>query len=122
MLNPDVREILDDPELGGGVSFEVIRIRNIRTGGHVTQEAVTYTATGNVQPEGKNTQASTSEDLLSESIVIYTTFIFNTGENDYSEFTGPDEVVHNGKHYRVTSVNDWNDWGFTIAHAERVRG
>ena len=122
MLMPDVTEILDDPELGGGVSFEVIRTQNIRSAGHITQQTQTLHATGNIQPANKSTQSSTVEDPLSESIVIYTTFIFQTGQNDYSEFTGPDEVIYQGIRYRVTSVNNWKDWGFTIANAERVRG
>jgi len=122
MLNPDVTEILTDPEIGGGVMFQVVRTKNVRTGGAVTQTTETFTATGNIQPENKNSQSSTVEDQLSESIVIYTTFIFQIGVNDYTEFYGPDEVIYNGNRYRITSINDWKDWGFTIAHAEKVRG
>lgn len=122
MLNPDVTEILIDPEIGGGVAFQVERKVSTRTGGSISQTKETFDATGNIQPENKNTQSSTVEDLLSERIVVYSTFIFQTGSNDYSSFIGPDEVLYNGNRYRVTSVNDWKDWGFTIAHAERVRG
>ena len=122
MLLPDVTEILIDPELGGGVTFTVIRTLNVRTGGNVTQTTQEIIATGNVQPENKSIQSSTIEDPMFESIVIYTPFIFQTGSNSYSEFTEPDEVLYNGIKYRVTSVNNWQEWGFTIAHAERVRG
>ena len=37
MLNPDVTEILDDPEVGGGVSFQVKRTTNARVLGSVEQ-------------------------------------------------------------------------------------
>lgn len=122
MLNPDVTEILDDPELGGGVSFKVFRTLNVRIGGNVRQTVQEINATGNIQPENKSSQSSTVEDLLSESIVVYTRFIFQTGSNEFSEFTEPDEILYHGNRYRITSINNWEDWGFTIAHAERVRG
>jgi len=122
MLMPDVTEILIDPELGGGVSFDVIRRRNVRTGGSVTQTEERLSGVGNIQPENKSTQSSTVESPLYESIVVYSTFIFQTGSNSYSEFIEPDEIIHNGITYRITSVNNWQEWGFTIAHAERVRG
>ena len=122
MLMPDVTEIINDPEIGGGVEFQVVRTKNTRTGGAVTQTKETFTATGNIQPESKSSQSSTVEDNLSESIVIYTLFIFQTGINNYSEFYGPDEVIYSGNTYRITSINDWKNWGFTIAHAEKVRG
>lgn len=122
MLNPDVTEILIDPELGGGEPFTVIRTFNLRIGGNVRQTTQEIIATGNIQPENKSIQSSTTEDLLSESIVIYTMFIFQTGSNEFSEFTEPDEILYNGQRYRITSVNNWKEWGFTIGHAERVRG
>ena len=122
MLLPDVTEIIIDPELGGGVAFQVIRTQNVRTGGSVTQTKQTLDAIGNIQPENKSIQSSTIEDPMFESIVIYTTFIFQTGSNSYSEFTEPDEVLYNGVTYRITSINNWQEWGFTIAHSERVRG
>ena len=122
MLNPDVTEILVDPELGGGEPFTVIRTLNVRTGGNVRQTVQEINAIGNIQPENKSIQSSTTEDPLAESIVIYTMFIFQTGSNSYSEFTEPDEILYNGVKYRITSVNNWKEWGFTIGHAERVRG
>ena len=122
MLNPDVTEILVDPELGGGVPFTVIRTLNVRTGGNVRQTVREINAVGNIQPENKSIQSSTTEDPLAESSVIYTLFIFQTGSNSYSEFTEPDENLYNGVKYRITSVNNWKEWGFTIGHAERVRG
>ncbi|MBP5726756.1 MAG: hypothetical protein J6Y48_06740 [Clostridia bacterium] len=120
---PDVLEIIDDPELGGGVAFQVKRTVTRRVIGNVEHDTLLINATGNIQPQTKSTQASTLEDPLSESIVIYTTFIFQTGENHGgASFTARDEVIWNGHTWRLTSVNNWEKWGFTIAYAERVRG
>ena len=123
MLLPDVLEIIDDPEVGGGVEFQVIRTVTTRKLGTVENVTQKINATGNIQPEGKGIQASTLEDPMNEGIVIYSTFIFQTGENSGGiSFTGPDEVIWNGIRWRLTRVDNWADWGFTIAHAERVRG
>ena len=123
MLLPDVLEIIDDPELGGGVSFQVIRTLSSREVGTVVNNEVTIEATGNIQPQNKSTQSSTVEDNLSEGIVIYSTFIFQTGENNGgSHFVGPDQIFWGGHRWRVTSVDNWENWGFTIARAEKVRG
>ena len=54
--------------------------------------------------------------------MIYAAFEFKLGANNGDKFTGPDEILFNGKTYRVTRVDNWADWGFTIAYAERVMG
>ena len=126
MLNPDVTEILDDPEVGGGVSFTVKRTTTSRTWNAITRAQVeshstqTFSATGNIQPQTKNLQPSTSEDLLNESIVVRSTFIFQSGSNDGLTFIGPDEIYYNGHWWRVTQIENWQDWGFTAAYASRV--
>ena len=122
MLNPDVLEIIDDPDVGGGVPFQVRRVKNVRVRGNVTQQEELIPLTGNIQPEGKNSQTSTSEDLLTEGIVVYAAFEFNTGTNVMSEFTGPDEILYRNDVWRVTRVDNWSDWGFSIAHATKVMG
>ena len=122
MLFPDVTEILDDPEVGGGVAFQVIRTTNTRKINGVTQSKETFQATGNIQPAGKQTQASTPEDLLSEEIVIRSTFVFQTGVNNGNTFLGPDEVIYQGETWRITKVDNWSEWGFTTAYATKVMG
>lgn len=119
---PDVLENLNDPELGGGVAFQVKRTVNTRAMGNVTQETEYLNVTGNIQPQTKSSQASTPEDPRTEEIVIYAAFEFQLGANDGDKFTGPDEILFNGNTYRVTRVNNWSDWGFSIAYAERVMG
>ena len=128
MLMPDVTPILDDPEVGGGQGFQVLRTRTTRTFNTQTQklgetpQTQTLNATGNIQPQTKNVQPSTAEDLLNEGIVVYSTFIFQTGSTDSTGFTGPDEILYNGIKWRVTQVDNWKEWGFNIAYATRVRG
>ena len=121
MLMPDVTEIIDDPEVGGGQSFQVRRVTNTRVMGGVNRSVEVIDCTGNVQPQNLSTQQSTAEDQKTESVVIYSRFAFTVGENAGEvSFAGPDEVLYNGKEYRITSVNDWAEWGFTIAYATRV--
>lgn len=122
MLMPDVTAILDDPELGGGVVFQVKRTTNTRIRGGVTSEDQMFTATGNIQPQTKNIQPSTAEDLLNESIVIRSTFVFQKGHTDGSSFVGADVVIYDGASWRVTQIENWKDWGFTTAYASKMRG
>lgn len=128
MLMPDVTAILDDQEVGGGQGFQVLRTRTTRTFNTQTKklgetpQVQTLNATGNIQPQTKNVQPSTAEDLLNEGIVVYSTFIFQTGSTDSTGFTGPDEILYNGIKWRVTQVDNWKEWGFNIAYATRVRG
>lgn len=121
MLMPDVTEIIDDPEVGGGQEFTVRRVTNSRTLGRVERKTTLIEVTGNIQPQDKSAQASTLEDTLSESIVIYARFAFTAGENNGGEFIGADEILYDDKVYRVTQVNNWAKWGFSIAYATRVR-
>ena len=121
MLLPDVTEIIDDPEIGGGQAFQVVRYTSTRTLGAITKTPKTYNLTGNIQPQDMSTQTSTSEDELNESIVIYAKFAFQAGENNGgTTYYGPDEIHYDGKRYRVTRVNNWSKWGFSIAYATRV--
>ena len=118
---PDVTEILYDPEVGGGQPFKVRRVENVRTAGSITRSETVTDLAGNIQPQEKGSQSSTVEDQQSETIVIYAAFTFQTGENGGSgSFIGPDEILYSGKTYRVTRVNNWSEWGFSIAYATRV--
>lgn len=120
-LLPDVTAILNDPEVGGGVSFTVIRNIGVRKGSGYEKTTETYTETGNIQPQEKSNQSSTVEDLLNESIVIYSTFAFQTGSNNGTSIVEADIVLHDGFRWRVTRVEDWSAWGHTRAYATKVR-
>lgn len=121
MLMPDVTAILYDPEVGGGVAFKVNRVTNTRVKGSVTRGVATYDAIGNIQPFEDSSQSSTVEDIRKKGIVIRTTFEFKVGENNgASTFDGPDEVVWDGHTWRITRIDDWAKWGFTVAYATMV--
>jgi len=120
MLSPDVLEIIDDPEVGGDVPFTVVRKTQTRIRGGVSEGVRRFPATGNIQPENEGIQQTQGEDVLDEQIVIYTTFILQSGTREKSVL-GPDEIVYNGNTYRVTRVDNYAAWGFTVGHATRVR-
>ena len=122
MLMPDVTEILNDPEVGGGVAFQVRRVTFTRVLGSVTKSEEIIDLTGNIQPVELSVSASTTEDLMSENIVIRAAFEFMVGSNDGDvSFVGEDEILWDGKTWRLTRVDNWSKWGFSTAYAERVR-
>lgn len=121
MLMPDVTAILYDPEVGGGVGFQVLRSVSVRNRGGYVKNTSTYEAIGNIQPQEMSNQSSTVEDLLNESIVIYSTFLFQTGSNTGTSIVEADIVVYDNLHWRVTRVDDWSKWGYTRAYATRIR-
>lgn len=118
---PDVTAILDDPEVGGGISFKVIRetaTRDIEKG--YVKNMQVFNVTGNIQPQDKSNQASTPEDKLDESIVIYTTFTLQTGVNNVDSIIEADIIFYRDLHWRVTKVEDWSEWGYTRGYATRT--
>jgi len=122
MLMPDVTEILNDPEVGGGVAFQVRRVTNKRVLGSVTRSEEIIDLTGNIQPVELSVSASTTEDLMTENIVIRAAFEFMVGSNSGDvSFVGEDEILWDGKTWRLTRVENWSKWGFSTAYAERVR-
>ena len=121
MLMPDVTAILYDPEIGGGVNFQVLRTTSVRSRAGYSKSTATYTATGNIQPQEMSNQSSTAEDLLNESIVAYSTFKFQAGASTGTSITEADIIVYDNLKWRVTRVNDWSKWGYTTAYASRIR-
>ena len=121
MLNPDVTEILDDPEVGGGQPFLIRRPKQVRTKGSVTLVTEESAATGNIQPADKSATQDTNEDQLNEQIVIRTTAYLQAGTRDASGVYQADEIIWNGIRWRVTRVENWIEWGFVSAYATRVR-
>lgn len=120
MLMPDVTAILYDPEVGA-VEFKVRRVTNKRVLGSVSRTEQLFDVIGNIQPQDKDSQSSTIEDLYTESIVIRAIFDFQIGNNQGEvTFEGTDEVLWDNKVWRVTRVENWSKWGFTTAYATRV--
>lgn len=122
MLDPDVLEILQDPEVGGGVAFKVKRKTTTRIlGGDKTTEEV-FDLTGSIQPQDKSIQSSTAEDLKTEIIVVRAPFAFQTGSNSGKTIIQTDIIVWKGASWRVTRVDDWSEWGYSTAYATKDMG
>lgn len=121
MNMPDVTAILYDPEVGGGQEFQVERNTLVRVRGGYSKTATLFNAIGNIQPQEDSNQTSTSEDLLNESIVIYSTHFFQTGSNNGTDKVESDIVLYDGHRWRVTRVDDWSKWGWSRAYATKIR-
>ncbi|MBR3587784.1 MAG: hypothetical protein IKO00_17330 [Oscillospiraceae bacterium] len=121
MLDPDVTEILDDPEVGGGVSFLVRRPKETRVKGSVELTYEEIHATGNIQPAEKSATQGVNEDQLNEQIVIRTTTVLQAGTRNETGVYHADEVFYKGFRWRVLRVENWEDWGFVTAYATRTR-
>ena len=120
MLLPDVTAILNDPEVGGGVAFKVRRVTNTRVLGGVTRTEEIFDVTGNIQPQEMSVRASTTEDELTETIVVRAIFDFKVGSSDGGvTFYGEDEILWDSMTWRVTRVDNWKDWGFSVAYATK---
>lgn len=119
MLNPVVIELLDDPELGGGVPFLVVREthrRSLIDDDSIDQ--VILRATGNIQPsQPDNLQMDPDEDVHNKEIVIRSTFKFQLGINGKTTHSPPDVVLWDGLVWDVMRVDDWAQWGFQTAYA-----
>lgn len=124
MLNPEVIELLDDPDLGGGVAFLVVRKTNKRS--LLEPEGVTeefLTGTGNIQPSGPDQIQVLPEEMRHDKvIVIYTTFAFHMGEDGSGGYTSPDLVLWDGRMWDVLQVDDWAKWGYHVAYATERKG
>ena len=122
MLDPDVLEILQDPEVGGGVAFKVKRKTTTRIlGGDKTTEEV-FDLTGSIQPQDKSIQSSTAEDLKTEIIVVRAPFAFQTGSNSGKTIIQTDIIVWKDASWRVARVDDWSEWGYSTAYATKDMG
>ena len=59
MLQPDLRELLYDEDIGGGRVFTIIRRSKVRSKGRLTDgQTETITAVGSVQPLGADSLCS----------------------------------------------------------------
>ena len=126
MLMPDVTEIIDDPEIGGGQPFDVVRQIRHRTLAAGKNEQVINKwlhATGNIQPAGEDAlQLMPEEDRSSKTIVIRAKFAFQLGNDNASSYTPADIVIYIGEVYKVTRLEDWSSWGFQTAYATLQKG
>lgn len=126
MLNPDVTELLDDPELGGGVAFTVIRETRRRTlaaGGSEQVSRNRLAATGNIQPaQMEELQLLAAEEQSERVIVIRSTFSFQIGTDSAAAYMPADLVIYDGAVWKVTRLDHWEPWGFSVAYASLQKG
>lgn len=118
ILSPDVTEILDDPEIGGGQKFTVFRRKATNGIDGVMKKTEIFQHTGNVQPASPDDlQLLSEEERSSPTIVIRSTFMFQMGENTGANatYTEPDEVQAMGHVWKISRLDPWNAWGFTTA-------
>lgn len=115
-LEPDVTEIVDDPDLGGQ-PFQ-IRRRTIQWQGGRTSAATeeTINATGIIQPPSSETLQTFPEgERRNGMIQIHSrTFMHLSDGEDVS-----DEVTWRGESYKVVRVDPWTDYGFCVAYAAK---
>jgi hypothetical protein len=117
---PDVTDLLDDPDVGGGQPFQVERTTGTRANGKkVPGVPVVHKTTGNIQPaQPKELERLPEEDRVKAIVAIRSTFTFQTGSDDGGKaYTDPDVIIISGIRYRVLKIDDWSAYGFHCAFA-----
>lgn len=110
MLQPEVVELLDDPELGGGIPFLIARTTVTRSLTAERTESIAYfRATGNIQPaQTDDLQLLPDENRQSKVIVIRSVFKFQIGSDGARTHIEPDVVLWDGAAWDVLRVDDWS--------------
>lgn len=123
-LRPDVTELLNDPDIGGGQSFDIIRRTLVREKGRLgAEQTVTIKATGSIQPAGVDVLQQLPEgDRSGEVIVVRTTTAIQIGNTGATSDLLADEIRHNGSRYKVLQLKGWGKWGMYCAYATRIGG
>ena len=126
MLLPDITHVIDDPEVGGGVRFTVVRQSRKRTlvaGASEKTVNEKLIATGNIQPaQTSDLQLFPEEQRNTKIIVIRSTFTFQLGDDNGSGYNPTDYVIYQGEVYKVTRIDMWQSWGFQTAYATLQKG
>ena len=126
MLMPDVTELLDDPDLGGGEAFTVVRdtrTRSLEASAQGAISRVRIDATGNIQPaQTEDLQLLPDEDRSEETIVIRSVLSFQLGSDGHASYTLPDIVLYDNRAWKVIRIDHWQSWGFNTVYAKCLRG
>ena len=103
-----MRALLYDPELGA-VSFVVkreVRNRN-KAETSLVSRSMSY-VTGIIHPAApEEIRPLPSEDTHEEYIMVYTDYMLSQGENFGRSYTLADQIIWQGKTYRVVSLKTW---------------
>lgn len=122
MLNPDITMLLDDPDVGGGQDFVIVRVTTQRVKGRdIVLNKETIPATGSVQAADQDVLEQLPEaDRDNDVKVFRTTKPLQNGSSDESGSVLSDELIYNGDHYKILKTKDWSKWGMYVAYATKV--
>lgn len=114
----DLSVAITDPELGYQ-DFLVYRTTYHRSKGNLIPSQSVLNASGSIHPAAPEMLQLFPEEERKESyIVIYTSFLLSTGENNEpGKFVGADSVYYQEKFWRVVRVKDWLEFGYVQAMA-----
>ena len=122
MLQPDLRELLYDKDVGGGRSFTIIRRSKVRSKGRLTDgETETISAVGSVQPLGPDAlQQLPESDRTGQVIIARTETAMQIGSTNDTGDLLADEIEYNGDRFKILQLKNWGEWGVYAAIATRI--
>ena len=115
--------IIQDAELGAAPFTVQRKVFWYQQGSPVLFSTTEYAVTGTVHPASQEDLLLLPEEYRHSPVYTFyspTAFSLGWGNAD-STFTAPDEILHDGKRYRVINVKDWLPQGFCKAQAVLVR-
>ncbi len=120
-LLPDITGLLDDPDIGGGQAFVIIRTTVQRRKGRASAPTVErIPATGSVQPVNENQLEQLPEgDRDKADCIIRSTTPFQNGSSSETVTVLPDEVEYLGERYKLLKTKEWRQWGMHVAIVTR---
>lgn len=116
-LLPDATGLLDDPEIGGGQTFTIIRTTVRREKGRAAESSTErIEATGSVQPAGDNMLEQLPEgDREKADYIIRTKTPLQNGSSSGAATVLPDEIEYAGERYKTLKTREWQAWGMYVA-------
>lgn len=122
MLLPDITDLLDDPEVGGGQAFVILRRTSVRRKGREgTKTEEKIPATGSVQPAGESVLEQLPEADRDNDVRIFrTTTPIQMGHSTGEGATFADEIEYNGEYFKVLRDKKWAAWGMYVAFATKI--
>ena len=115
-LNPDVTELLTDPDLGAQ-EFPLRRRTGKWQGGRMlVDQDETITAIGVIQPTSSEMlQFFPEGERRNGMITIFTQTILRESDDKKTS----DDVTWQGETYKVVRVDRWDDYGYCVGYAAK---
>lgn len=122
MLNPDVRQMLQDPDIGGGEPFVIVRKTTTRQKGETVAASVErINATGTLQPAGNDALQQLPEaDRSGEVLIVRSPVPLQMGSTKSDGEILADEIEYAGRVYKILQLRDWRQWGMWAAYVTKV--